>query len=232
MKKLVILGLVLLVNAMQSQTLDAIVKKHIEASGGKENWSKIKSLRTTCSMKQGGGEISIVLCQLDKQAFRQDIEVAGMKGYNFVTKTEGWSFMPFQGQTKPEPMTSDDVKSAQDDLNLQNEFISYKELGKKLELLGKEDIEGMECFKLKMVNKDGQETTYFMDTESYYVIKEVSKIKANGKEMENTSSFSNFEKLPEGIVLPMAISSDWGTMDIIKVEVNPVLDKSLFQNAK
>jgi hypothetical protein len=232
MKKLFILAFVLLVNAMHSQSLDEIIKKHIDASGGKDNWSKIKSLRTTCTMKQGGSEILITISQMDKQAFRQDIEVAGMTGYQILTKTEGWSFMPFQGQTKPEPMTKDDVKSGQDDLAIQDEFITYKELGKKIELLGKEDIEGMECFKVKMTNKDGQENTFFMDTESYYVIKKVSKIKANGKEMESTTSFSNFEKLPEGIIYPMAISSEWGTADVIKVDVNPIFEPSLFQPEK
>lgn len=232
MKKLFIVALVLLVNALQSQTLDAIVKKHIEATGGKENWSKIKSMRTTCNMKQGGAEIVITICQLDKVAFRQDIAVAGMNGYNIVTTTEGWNYMPFQGQTKPEPMTSDEIKAAQEDLALQDEFINYKAEGKKLELLGKDDIEGMECFKLKMTNKDGQESTYFIDTESHYVIKKVSKIKANGKEMETTTSFSNFEKLPEGIVYPMAISSEWGTVDVVKVEINPTFDKAIFQPTK
>jgi len=232
MKKLMTLAFIFLISALNSQTLDAIVNKHIEAVGGKENWSKIKSLRTTCTMKQGGSEIKITICQLDKAGFRQDIEVAGMTGYQIITKTEGWSFMPFQGQTKPEPMTADDIKSAQDELALQDEFITYSQLGKKIELLGKEDVEGMECFKIKMTNKDGQESTFYMDTESYYVIKEVTKMKTNGKEIESTTSFSNFEKLPEGIVYPMAISSEWGTADVNKVEVNPTFEKTLFQPTK
>ncbi len=232
MKKLMTLAFIFLISALNSQTLDAIVSKHIEAVGGKENWSKIKSLRTTCTMKQGGSEIKITICQLDKAGFRQDIEVAGMTGYQIITKTEGWNFMPFQGQTKPEPMTADDVKAAQDELALQDEFITYSQLGKKIELLGKEDVEGMECFKIKMTNKDGQESTFYMDTESYYVIKEVMKMKINGKEIESTTSFSNFEKLPEGIVYPMAISSEWGTADVNKVEVNPTFEKTLFQLAK
>lgn len=232
MKKIITLVFILLISIVKGQTLETIIKKHIEAVGGKENWIKIKSLRTTCSMKQGGSEIKITICQVDKTSFRQDIEVAGMSGYNIVTKTEGWSFMPFQGQTKPEPMTADDIKTAQDDLAIQDEFITYSELGKKLEYLGKEDVEGIECYKIKMTNEDGQESTYFMDTESHYVIKKTSKIKANGKEMESSTFFSNFEKLPEGVVYPMAIAGEWGTFDVTKVEVNPVFEKNLFQPAK
>jgi hypothetical protein len=61
------------------------------------------------------------------------------------------------------------------------------------------------------------------------VIKQVEKVKSNGKEYENTTSFSNFEKLNEGIVYPMAVASGWGVADIVKLEVNPKLEDSIFK---
>lgn len=233
MKKLLLLLPILFVSYFSSaQSLDEIVKKHVDAIGGLANWDKIKSIKLDGVMKQGGSDIIIHIYQIDKVASRQEIEAMGLKGYNIVTTKEGWSFMPFQGQAKPEPMTEDDVKNSQDDLNLKDEFITYKELGKKLELLGKEDMEGIECFKIKMTDKDGQETTYFMDVESFYVIKAVVKMTSNGKEYTNEIIYSNFEKLPEGIVYPMSINSGWGTTDITKVEINPSIDENLFKPSK
>jgi hypothetical protein len=229
MKKLFLLALLVLGGMTRAQNLDEIVNKHIEAIGGRDNWNKIKSLRLQCDMKIQGSDIKITISQVDKTAFRQDIEAMGMKGYNIVTEKEGWNYMPFQGHTKPERMTEDELKNAQDDLNIRDEFITYKELGKKIEYLGKDDIEGMECHKIKMTDKLGNETTFYMDTESMYVIRQVEKVKANGKEFENTTSFSNFEKLNEGIVYPMAISGGWGVSDITKLEMNPKLDESLFK---
>ena len=111
-----------------SQTLDEIVKKHIDAIGGLENWKKLKSIKMECLIKANGAEVKMVMSQIDKKAMRQDISVMGMNGYQIVTNTEGWSFMPFQGQTKPEAMTADDIKNSQDDLNILDEFITYKEL--------------------------------------------------------------------------------------------------------
>lgn len=214
---------------LQAQDVNEIVKKHIDAVGGEENWNKVKSIRMECSMKVQGSDIRILICGVDRKSTRQDIEAMGKKGYSIITETEGWNFMPFWGHTKPEAMTADQVKNAQDDLNLRDEFITYKELGKSIEYLGKDDIEGIECHKIKMVDKLGQETTYFMDTETLYVIKQVDKVKADGKETENVTMYSNFEKLPEGIVFPMAISSGWGVTDIVKLEINPALDESLFK---
>jgi hypothetical protein len=214
---------------LSAQTVDEIVNKHIEAIGGKENWSKVKSLRLEIAMKSQGAEIKLVRTQVDKKDMRMDISVMGMNGYSILTPTEGWSFMPFQGQTKPEPMTADDVKQSQEQLELQDEFITYKELGKKLEFLGKDDVDGTECLKLKMTNKEGQETSYFIDPSNYYVIKQITKIKADGKEMEDVTTFSNYKKVPEGIVYSMSISGGFGEMEVTKLEINPQIDESLFK---
>src|SRR4051812_5748293 len=107
-----------------SQTLDEIIKKHIEAIGGKENWAKVKSLKMESSMKANGAEIKVTIYQVDKKAMRQNIALMGMEGYSILTTTEGWTYMPFQGQTKPEAMTADDVKKSQDGLSLQDDFIT------------------------------------------------------------------------------------------------------------
>ncbi len=233
MKKIIVTALFSIVALVGvSQNLDEIVKKHVDAVGGVENWKKLNCIKMECMIKANGAEIKIVISQVNKKALRQDISVMGMNGYQITTNTEGWNFMPFQGQTKPEAMTADDIKNSQDELNIVDEFITYKELGKKLELIGSDDIDGTDCFKLKMTDKEGQETTYFIDKSDYYVIKSVSKIKADGKEMENASTYGNYKKTPEGLVFAMNITSGFGPMEIIKLEVNPKLDDAIFKLPK
>lgn len=212
-----------------AQTTDEIVAKHIEAVGGKANWDKVKSMRTEGLIKAQGAEIKITNTQIDKKASRSDIAVMGMNGYNILTTTEGWNYMPFQGQTKPEPITADDVKTGQDGLELQDEFFTYKQLGKKLENLGKDDVDGTECFKLKLIDKTGKETTYYIDQTDYFIIKQTNKINANGKEMENSTSYSNYKKTDAGVFIAMNIGSGFGDMEITKIEINPKIDESIFK---
>jgi hypothetical protein len=216
----------------QAQTLDEIVAKHIEAIGGKTNWSKLIVLRTECTMKSQGTDINFTIVQIDKKCMRQDIAVAGMVGYNIINTKEGWNYAPWQGHTKAEAMTADDVKNSQDELWIQDEFITYKELEKSLEYIGKDDVDGTECFKLKMVSKDGKETTFFIDPSTYYVIKQTEKMNSNGQVMENATFFSDYKKLDEGIVYPMSISGEWGEMSITKLEINPKIDESIFSLPK
>ena len=215
-----------------AQNVDEIVKKHIEAIGGKDNWTKIKTLKTTGSMKAQGAEIVITITQVDKTASRQDIALMGMNGYSILTKTEGWSFMPFQGQTKPEALTADDVTKAQEGLDLMPPFLTYKEEGKKLEYISKDDVDGTECFKLKMTSKDKKETTYYIDPSTYYIIKETNKITINGKEMENSSMMSNYKKQDCGIVYPFNVGGGFGEMEVTSLEINPKVDEAIFKVAK
>lgn len=227
--KILTLFLLFISVAAFAQAEDEVVKKHIEAIGGKENWAKVKSMKMEHTLKAEGAEIKVNIVQVDKKAMRQDITVMGMTGYSIVSNTEGWNYMPWQGQTKPEAMTAEDVKSSQDDLNLQDEFITYQALGKKLDALGKDDVDGTECFKYKLTDKDGAETTFFIDSENYYVIKQIDKKTVNGKEMENTTTFSDYKKLPEGITFPMTITGPWGASQITKIEINPAIDETVFK---
>ncbi|MBK8145794.1 MAG: hypothetical protein IPK62_12775 [Bacteroidetes bacterium] len=138
MKKVLLsIATVLFAQFAIAQSAEEIVNKHVEAIGGAENWKKMNSLVMEATMKAQGAEIKIVRSQIHNKAMRMDIAVMGMNGYQILTPTAGWSFMPFQGQTKAEPMTADDVKTSQDELSLLDEFITYKDLGKKLEYVGK-----------------------------------------------------------------------------------------------
>lgn len=221
----------------KAQTADEIVTKYIDAIGGAANWKKVTSLVQTGSMSVQGADVSVVVSVLHNKGSRQDISLMGMNGYMIVTPTAGWNFMPFgNGQTAPEPMTAEDVKQGQAELDVQGSLVDYKSKGHSVELIGSEDVDGTDCFKLKVNLKNDRSETYFIEKKGYTLIKTVGVRKANGQEMELTTTFSNYQKLPEGIVLPMTINVPLGPgmnvdMTITKVEVNKTIDESIFKPA-
>lgn len=223
---------VLSINIAFAQTAEEIAQKHVEAIGGAENWKKINSMVMDATIKAQGAEVGVKRTQVHKKGMRMDISVMGMNGYQILTDKEGWSYMPFAGQTKPEPMTADDVKTSQDQLSLLDEFINYKEEGKKLEYIGKDDLEGTECYKLKMTNNNGEEVTFWLDASNYYTLKQMQKTKANGKEVEANTLYSNYKKIPEGVVYPFSIGGDMGDIEVSKVEINPTIDDAVFKPGK
>lgn len=224
---------------VKAQTVDEIINKHIQAIGGLENWKKVNSVVQTGSISFNGMEIAVSVTVDNKKGMRRDITVMGMTGFTIVTPTAGWNFMPFQGgQTAPEPMTEEDLKEAQDGLDVQGSLIDYKAKGHSIELLGKEDVEGTECFKIKLTQKGGKIETYFIDPNTYFIVKSIAIMKANGQEAEVATTYSNYQKLPEGIFIPMLMGVPLGgpgmNVDFVlsKVEINKPIDETIFKPAK
>jgi hypothetical protein len=213
------------------QTADDIVQKHIAAIGGLENWQKLTSIKMMGSINAGGTEIPVTVTSLQGKAQRVEFSLNGMTGYQIVTNTEGWAFNPMAGQQSPQAMTAEDVKQSQSDLDIQGPLIDYKIKGNKVTYLGKDEVEGTDCYKLKVTYPNGKEETMFIDAATYYHIRSVQKIVANGKEEEHTSNYGNYQKLPEGIVWPMSIDDGGGAVAVKTVEVNKPVDESIFKPA-
>jgi hypothetical protein len=218
--------------SLRAQTADDIINKHIEAIGGVGAWHKVNSMRMTAAVTMQGTEIPITMTAVENKGARMDMTMMGMAGYSITTPTAGWDFMPFGGQQKPEARTADQVKMGQDELDIQGALLDYKSKGYTAELIGKEDVEGTECWKIKLTLKNGKVKTEYFDPESYLLIREVDKMTADGKEQESTMDYSNFQKLPEGITVPMAFGGGMGEMVIKKIEVNIPVADSLFQLPK
>lgn len=214
--------------AAKAQTADEIVAKYLTAIGGADNWKKINTMKLTGAVNAGGMEIPVTVTSVHKKAQKIEFTVNGMTGYTIITDKAGWAYSPMGGQTKPEAMTAEMVKEGQDQLDIQGELVDYKAKGYKVTYLGKDDVEGTECHKLKVVMPSGKEETMYIDATTFYHIRSVSKGKANGKEVEMTSNFSNYKKLPEGIVFPMTIDDGGGPVDVKTVEINKPVDESIF----
>jgi len=229
--RLTLLGLVLLTTFITgyAQTADEIIAKHLVAIGGMDAWRKVNSVYTEGNLKVQGADVSVSGTVLNGKGMRQNISVMGMTGFQIMTPQGGWNFMPFQGQAKPEPITAEDLKENADQMDTQGALVDYKQKGHSVEFIGKEDIEGTEAFKLRVTHKSGKVSTLFIDPASYYIIRSVSKQKANGQEMEIATNLSNYKKLPEGIVVPMSVSLPFGEMTITKVEINKPVDEKIFK---
>jgi hypothetical protein len=214
-----------------AQTADEVIDKHLAAIGGKEKLLTLSSVVMEGTLTVQGMEIPVKLTQVHNKGQRVDISAMGMNGYIIQTATEGWTYMPFQGQTKAEATPAEVVKETSDaQIDAQGILLNYKDKGHAVEFLGKEDVEGTECFKLKVTMKNGLVQTLFFDPSTYFNIKTITKSKASGQEVEQTQTYSNFKKIDEGFTFPFAMTGFGpGELVITKIEVNKPVDESLFK---
>ena len=238
-KKLIpaIAALLVAISTVSAQSADDVIDKYIAAIGGKENWKKVTSIISEGSMMVQGTDVVLVSTTVHNVGIRQDISVMGMTGYQIITPTAGWAYLPFHGHTSVQELPEEAVKQSADQCDLQGALMDYKSKGHKVEYGGKEEIEGKTMHKLNITHKNGKQETYFIEAENWYLVKVQSKQVVNGLESESVILFSNYQKLPEGIVLPMAINLPVApglSADLIvkKVEVNKPVADSTFKPAQ
>ncbi|KIC95298.1 hypothetical protein [Flavihumibacter solisilvae] len=217
---------------VSAQSADEVIDKYFAAIGGKENWKKVTSLISEGTMLVQGADVTLVSTTVHNVGVRQDISVMGMTGFQIITPTAGWAYLPFHGQTSVQQLPEDAVKQSVDQCDLQGALMDYKSKGHKVEYAGKDEVDGKAMLKLNITHKSGKQETYFIDSENWYLVKVLSKQVVNGLESESVVFFSNYQKLPEGIVIPMAINlpvAPGMSADLVvkKVEVNkPVADST------
>jgi hypothetical protein len=232
MKKttLLLAGLVFATGAY-AQTADEIINKHADAIGGRQKLAAIKNIYMEGKSNINGTDVPFKVWTVDKQATRIEFSFGGMTGYTIIRKDSGWGFSPFAGQTHPEPMTADQVKGSQSQLDAAGDnLIDYKTKGYKVTFEGKDDVDGTEAFKLQLKISDSLVETYYIDPESYYVIRVHTKETANGKVEEGNQDLSNYQKTADGYTFPMALSGGpGGDQKITTIKVNTEIDPNLFK---
>lgn len=212
-----------------AQTADDIIKKSIDAMGGLDKLNSIKSIYMEDSLNGGAAKIPIKLWQVDKKYMRVEFSFNGMTGFSILRNDSGWNFAPFQGQTKPEPVTADEVKKGQQDLYITDAFVNYKEKGYKVTYEGEDETEGSEAYKLRVNISDSVSETYYIDPDTYLVIQVKTKSTVNGKTNESTETRSDYKKTADGYIFPMEVSSSQqGDVKTYVVKVNPPIDNSIF----
>lgn len=212
-----------------SQTADEIIDKYIKATGGKDAWKKINTMKQEATMDINGTEVNLSFITEQNKGFKQIFSFAGMTGYTIFTSSAGYNFYPWQGHIKPEAITPDELKEGADNLDAQGPLIDYKEKGHTAKYVGTDDFEGTECYKIKLTEKSGKIITYYIDPSNYLIIHSVTLTKANGQENESKTDYSNYQKLPEGIMLPMNIGTPGNMVKIKKVEINTAINESVFK---
>ena len=245
MNKNLFLSLItLFITGMTStQTADEIIDKYLENIGGKDKLESIKSLHIQASTKAQGMDlpIEIYMTKDGKQLITAEIQGKKFVQVAFDGNT-AWhtNFMNMKNE-KMDKESTENLKR-----NSAGEFISpflnYKEKGYKVELLGKEEIEGTETYKIKLTQKpeikDGKEVPnesyYYFDTENYVPVVVETIIKDGPmKGAKFQQIFSDYQEV-DGIYFPFSTMNKFNgqtgqEVKLTKIEINPEIDNSIFE---
>lgn len=223
-----------------SQTADDIINKHIEAIGGREKINSLKTYRITGRQENGEVKNPFIVIIKKPLCVRMEMTIQNMTMIQACNEEMGWMLDPFEGKKDPEKLTEEDVKGLRDATEIiEPAFINYKEKGNTVELIGKEDMEGTEVYKLKVSKKNGDVDYFFMDASSYLVLKQRMKRTYEGKEDISDQIFGEFKKV-DGVMFPFFMENkgvddgeEWSEKSVLeKIELNIAVDDSIFKMPK
>ncbi len=212
-------------------TVDEIIAKNIEASGGREKLDAVKTLvMSGKNVVVGGMEMPLRMEFKRPDKIRVEFTLQGMTGVQAYDGETGWFVMPFMGRADPEKMPPDQVDAIRDQADFDGPLVDYEKKGHKVELVGKDEVEGAEVYKLKVTKKNGNVEYHFLDAEYFLTVQAKGKQKFQGSEIEFEVSFSDFKEV-DGLIFPHSIKRSGmggGTVVIEKIELNTQIDDQRF----
>ncbi|MEY3404662.1 MAG: outer membrane lipoprotein-sorting protein [Cyclobacteriaceae bacterium] len=243
MKKFFLLALVLLAASFSNaQTADEILAKYFENTGGVDKWKTLSGIKMSAKVNQMGMDIPLTIYQMKDGRTATIINFQGKEIKQGVFDgTNLWStnFMTMKAE-KSDAESTENFKTTLGDFP--DPFLDYKSKGYKVELVGKETVEGAECFKIKLIRKpilvDGKQeensTFYFFDANDFVPIMTETEAKSGpGKGMISQSKMSDYQEVngmlfPFSMTMTMKGAGQSQTILTTGVELNPKVDAAMF----
>lgn len=229
----VLLAACLLPAPGSAQTVDEVVAKNIQAHGGMDKLKSVETIRTTGKLTAGQFRAGFLQENKRPDKVREETIIQGLaqvQGYDGKT---GWQVNPFQGRRDAELLSADDLKSLQEDADIDGPLVDYKQKGHTAELMGHDSVEGTDCYKVKLTLKNGDVRIYYLDADSFLELKVEIQSNIRGTVQYSEMFYGDYEQV-NGIYYPFEFeqgqkgSADRVKFTVDKIEINIPLADSLF----
>lgn len=226
----------LLAGVLHAQTVDEIIALNLRSKGGLEKIKGTNTVRMTGSVvarDMSGREMTGTMTMVAKRPnlMRRDVDVGGQHIVNAFDGSTLWTAMG-NGTAQQVPATQNAY--AAQDAEFDSVFVDYKEKGHKIESVGKETVDGVPVYHLKVTKKGGPPQDYYLDAETGLEKKiSVTGRGPDGSQMVNVTEFSDYRSV-DGSMVPFVLKQRQNgtviaTTTLDKVEFNVAVDDGLFR---
>ena len=220
-----------------AQTADDIINGYIKAIGGRDKINSLHSMKMYGNVQQGGMEIPGTMYKKRPNQFEYEFTFQGKTQKQGFDGTDGWTINPFSGREYAEKMDSDGLKEAKFQGNFDEALIDYAKKGYKVSYIGEEDADGSPAYHLALTTQEGDVYDYFLDKDSYLIVKIKSHIKSqDGSTQDGETNFSDYKEAG-GVLMPFTVENVQeyqgqkfsSFIKIDSVKTNVPIDDSVFK---
>lgn len=231
--------------AVKPLTVDDILTKYYENSGGKALWDSLKSVRMKGQVSVQGMEIPVTIIQTAAGQQKVSIKFQEQEITQVAFDGEkGWS-TDFMTQ-KAEKMTPEtNVNTKQQVLDFPDALHNYRAKGYLAQLEGTEMIEGQEAIKVKLIKKpiklDGQEQEnivyYFFSPDNYLPIAMRTTSLSGQTKGASVETLLDDYRAVQGLLFPFSSKISYNgqpgeAIQLDDIETNVVVSPTLFEFPK
>lgn len=194
--------------AQPQPTADSLLAKHIEALGGQQALAALNSVEFDGELRFPG-DFKLTYKEVRSKQGNESRTEAALQGLTLTQAYDGksgWRINPFQGRKDAETMSADEGRSIADSGSLFGPLVNAKADGSTVSYLGREDFDGTDTYKLKVVQKDGDEFVYLIEPETMLPIKLTETRRIRGAQQVSEYELGDYEKVG-GVYFPMSIES-------------------------
>ncbi|MBS0395566.1 MAG: hypothetical protein JSR54_13135 [Proteobacteria bacterium] len=186
-------------------TADEIIAHNVEARGGAAKLHALAVLKRSGRLVIPGMRIELKVVEWKTAAgqYRQDVTLQGLTAVQAFDGHEAWQVQPFEGRKDPARMSEDEAKSFRLAADIAGPFVDYQAKGHRVEYLGLEDVDGTPAHKLRVRLKWGDEATYWIDPDTWMVIRELDRTTLRGAEQLSETDYGEYERVG-GVYVAMA----------------------------
>ena len=231
---LMLLMMMIIANISTAQTVDEVLKNYYKAVGG-EKFAKVSTLKQEGNIVTSMGDLAFVKYSKRPNIVRTEINAMGQQILQLFDGNFSYSNNPFQGQ--PDLVKGSDEQTANSKLqaDFESPLLNYKEKGTKVELVGKENVDAAETYKVKITTKDGFEEYYYISSKTNLPARMTYKNTLNGAENNNDVRYLSYKDV-NGVMIPddIKVMQDNNPMGkelnikITSIESNVVIDDAMF----
>src|SRR5260370_3495737 len=115
---------------LNAQSVDSLIAKYVQASGGMARVQALQTLRRTGKFTGNDGFEAVVVQENKRpNSVREEFSLQGMTAINAYDGHNGWKIEPWQGNPDPQPLGEEEMHGNLDDAYFDGPALNHKAKG-------------------------------------------------------------------------------------------------------